>query len=100
MVTHPNNQGCFKYVYRIKWGSEKVHFFLESLLVNVAVFEDGETGTENSKTISTEPGRKNLPHSIGLKQLGRSIKYMTAAEKREEQKKKGKNMKSMVSPFN
>ena len=62
------------------------------------VFEDSERGIENAKTISTEPGRKHLPQSIGLKQLGRSIKYMTAAEKREEQKKKGKNMKSMVSP--
>merc|ERR1712183_1052931 len=57
---------------------------------NSKVFEDCETGIENSKTTSTEPGRKNLPHSIGLKQLGRSIKYMTAAEKREEQKKKAK----------
>ena len=64
------------------------------------VFEDSERGIENSKTISTEPGRKHLPQSIGLKQLGRSIKYMTAAEKREEQKKKGKNLKSMVNPFN
>ena len=64
------------------------------------VFEDSEIGIENSKTISTEPGRKHLPQSIGLKQLGRSIKYMTAAEKREEQKKKGKNMMLKVSRFN
>ena len=33
--------------------------------------------------------RSSLPHSIGLKQLGRSIKYMTLAEKRDKQKKKG-----------
>ena len=46
-------------------------------------------GASKSHSLDTNK-RLNLPQSIGLKQLGRSIKYMTAAEKREEQKKKGK----------
>ena len=46
--------------------------------------------TENGKNFSGQANRRTcLPQSIGLKQLGRSIKYMTAAEKREIEKKKG-----------
>ena len=45
---------------------------------------------ESGKNISGQANRRTcLPQSIGLKQLGRSIKYMTAAEKREIEKKKG-----------
>ena len=52
--------------------------------------EDNSKGTGNSKFLCTDGNRKILlPQSMGLKQLGRSIKYMTLAEKREEQKKKG-----------
>merc|ERR1711981_1285225 len=47
--------------------------------------------TGNLKPLCTDGNRKILlPQSMGLKQLGRSIKYMTLAEKREEQKKKAK----------
>ena len=47
---------------------------------------------EHSSSASPEANRKAcFPQSIGLKQLGRSIKYMTLAEKREQQKKKGKD---------
>ena len=51
---------------------------------NEAFLQSSPASIESSKRVS-------LPQSIGLKQLGRSIKYMTAAEKREQQKQKGKN---------
>ena len=56
----------------------------------VHVCEDNSKKAGLSRSPFTEASRKAyLPQSIGLKQLGRSIKYMTLAEKREEQKKKG-----------
>jgi hypothetical protein len=55
-----------------------------------SIIRIGEDNSKKVGNLSTEGNRKSLlPQSMGLKQLGRSIKYMTAAEKREEQKKKG-----------
>ena len=49
------------------------------------------SNTENDNSPSEQPNRRTcLPQSIGLKQLGRSLRYMTQAEKREMEKKKGR----------
>ena len=56
--------------------------------------QSNENLSSNAEHFNSQSGqasrRISLPHSIGLKQLGRSIKYMTQAEKREKEKQKGK----------